>query len=136
VALGAVLTAALFTFGKWAIGLYLGMSTIGSAYGAAGTLVVFPVWTYYSCAILFLGAVLTHQVAVARHDGVLVAEGHAAPNDIQSQVRKEERVGATVVEAPPKDLVPARIADPPPEEQVQASCRQGRPVVRYARSCS
>ena len=103
VAQGAVLTAALFTFGKWAIGLYLGMSTIGSAYGAAGTLVVFLVWTYYSCAILFMGAVLTHQVAAARHDGVLVAEEHAAPADIHEQERKKESVSATVVDAPPKE---------------------------------
>ena len=37
---GAALTALLFTIGKFAIGLYLGKSDVGSAYGAAGSLVI------------------------------------------------------------------------------------------------
>lgn len=100
VALGAVLTAALFTLGKWAIGLYLGMSSIGSAYGAAGTLVVFLSWTYYSCAILFVGAVLTYQVAAARHHGVLRAQEHAEAADLAGKERAMEEVSARVVAAP------------------------------------
>jgi membrane protein len=36
--MGALITAALFTVGKLLIGLYLGKSAIGSAYGAAGSL--------------------------------------------------------------------------------------------------
>jgi membrane protein len=49
---GAALTALLFTIGKFAIGLYLGKSDIGSAYGAAGSLVILLVWVYYSAQIL------------------------------------------------------------------------------------
>jgi len=41
---GAAATAALFTLGKQVIGLYLGRAGIGSAYGAAGSLVVLTVW--------------------------------------------------------------------------------------------
>lgn len=53
---GGVLTAALFVAGKELIGLYLGKSAIGSAYGAAGSLIVLLVWVYYSTLITFVGA--------------------------------------------------------------------------------
>jgi membrane protein len=57
--LGAAVTAVLFTIGKYAIGMYLGMAAVGSAYGAAGSLIVILVWAYYSSQILFFGAELT-----------------------------------------------------------------------------
>jgi membrane protein len=57
---GAVTTSALFTVGKIAIGIYLGRATIGSPYGAAGSLVVMTVWVYYASMIVFLGAELTY----------------------------------------------------------------------------
>lgn len=98
--LGAALTAALFTLGKWAIGLYLGMSAVGSAYGAAGTLVVFLTWTYYSCVILFVGAVLTYQIAALRHNGVLLAEEHAEAADPAAEEEQKESVRATVLTPP------------------------------------
>jgi membrane protein len=66
VALGALLTAVLFTVGKLLIGLYLGKSAIGSAYGAAGSLVVLVVWIYYSAQVLFFGAELAHTQAEYR----------------------------------------------------------------------
>ena len=56
---GAVLTALFFTIGKFAIGLYLGKSDVGSAYGAAGSLVILLVWVYYSAQILLFGAEFT-----------------------------------------------------------------------------
>lgn len=56
---GAIVTALLFTVGKWLIGLYLGNSSVGSAYGAAGSLVVVLVWVYYSAQILLFGAEFT-----------------------------------------------------------------------------
>jgi membrane protein len=61
--LGAVVTSALFTVGKFAIGLYLGHSTMASSYGVAGSFVVLLVWTYYSAQILFFGAELTQVYA-------------------------------------------------------------------------
>lgn len=60
---GAIVTALLFTIGKYLIGLYLGTSSVGSAYGAAGSLVVLVVWIYYSAQILFFGAELTQVYA-------------------------------------------------------------------------
>ncbi len=64
--IGALATAALFTIGKFAIGLYLGKATIGSTYGAAGGVVVIIVWVYYSAQLLFFGAEFT-QVYARRH---------------------------------------------------------------------
>ena len=58
--IGATITAVLFTIGKFAIGLYLGKATIGSAYGAAGSLVVVIIWVYYSAMIFLFGAEFTH----------------------------------------------------------------------------
>jgi membrane protein len=57
---GAVFTAFLFTIGKSLIGLYLGKAAVGSAYGAAGSLIVIVVWVYYSAQIFFFGAEFTH----------------------------------------------------------------------------
>jgi membrane protein len=61
--IGAVITALLFILGKFLLGLYLGRSTISSAYGAAGSLVVILLWVYYSAQILFLGAEFTQVYA-------------------------------------------------------------------------
>jgi membrane protein len=63
---GAVVTALLFTLGKALIGLYLGVSGVASAYGAAGSLVLVLLWVYYSAQIFFLGAEFTWVYANAR----------------------------------------------------------------------
>lgn len=60
---GALVTAVLFSVGRLLIGLYLGRSGVGSAYGAAGSLVVVMVWVYYSSCVLLLGAEFTHAFA-------------------------------------------------------------------------
>jgi membrane protein len=67
--LGGVMTAVLFTLGKTAIGYYLGYASVGSAYGAAGSMVVLLVWVYYSALIVFFGAEFT-QAWATRHGGV------------------------------------------------------------------
>jgi len=82
--IGAILTAFLFTIGKFAIGLYLGHSGFTSSYGAAGSLVVILVWIYYSSQILFFGAEFT-QVYANRYGDKILPEAHAEP------VKEEER---------------------------------------------
>lgn len=64
---GALVTATLFVGGKSLFGLYLGHSTIGTSYGAAGSLVIVILWTYYSCLILLFGAEMTQVQARLRH---------------------------------------------------------------------
>ncbi len=56
---GGALTASLFMLGRWAIGLYLGQASLGSAYGPAGGLVVMLVWMYYCATVFLVGALIT-----------------------------------------------------------------------------
>jgi membrane protein len=63
VLIGAALTAVLFSLGKFLIGLYLGSSGMGTAYGAAGSLAVFLIWIYYSAQIFYFGAEFTKVYA-------------------------------------------------------------------------
>lgn len=62
---GSVVTAILFMLGKFGISLYIGQSDVGSTYGAAGSLVILLLWTYYSSIILYIGAEFTKAYAVA-----------------------------------------------------------------------
>jgi membrane protein len=71
---GAVTTSLLFGVGKFLIGLYLGRASIGSSYGAAGSLVVFLVWVYYSSLIMFFGAEITFVYAQDRRNRVRPTE--------------------------------------------------------------
>lgn len=64
--IGAALTTGLFVVGKIGLGVYLGKASVGSAYGAAGSLVLILLWVYYSAQILFFGAEFT-QVYSKRH---------------------------------------------------------------------
>lgn len=66
VAVGAILTALLFTLGKFLIGLYLGRNSVSSPYGAAGSFVLLLLWIYYSSQIFFLGAEFTKAWADLR----------------------------------------------------------------------
>jgi membrane protein len=63
---GAVLTAVLFTGGKYLLGLYLSLASVTSGYGAAGSLVVVLLWVYYSAQILLFGVEYTRAVALSR----------------------------------------------------------------------
>ena len=62
---GAIVTAVLFMIGKFAISFYIGSSNVGSTYGAAGSLIILLLWTYYSSIILYFGAEFTKAYAVA-----------------------------------------------------------------------
>jgi len=63
--IGGLVTAGLFTVGKLLIGLYLGRSSLSSAYGAAGSIMVLLLWIYYSAQIFLLGAEFTHVFTYA-----------------------------------------------------------------------
>ncbi len=64
--IGGAVTSLLFTIGEFLVAVYLGRGTVGSPYGAAGSLVVVLVWVYYSALILFLGAEFTQVYAKRR----------------------------------------------------------------------
>ena len=60
---GAAVTAVLFVIGKFGLGIYLGKAAVGSAFGAAGSIVVVLLWAYWSAQIFFFGLELTHVSA-------------------------------------------------------------------------
>lgn len=73
---GGLFTTILFVLGKFAFGLYLGNSSPGEAYGAAGSLVLLLFWIYFSTNVLLFGAELTQ--AIAKIEGHRVQpEAHA-----------------------------------------------------------
>jgi membrane protein len=63
VTVGAIVTAALFSAGKYVIGVYIGNSGLGSTYGAAGSVILLLVWVYYSAQIFLFGAEFTRSYA-------------------------------------------------------------------------
>jgi len=87
---GAAVTALLFIVGTFLIGLYLGTSAVGSAYGAAGSLVIIVVWVYYSAQILLFGAEFTKVWTKRRGAGVEV-EPTAVP--LTAEARAEQGLG-------------------------------------------
>jgi membrane protein len=79
--LGGLVSAVLFTIGKVGIGYYIGRASVGSAYGAAGSLIALLVWVYYSSLIVFFGAEFTHAWATRQRtvEPMPYAEPGAAP---------------------------------------------------------
>ncbi|MBI5251422.1 MAG: YihY/virulence factor BrkB family protein [Desulfomonile tiedjei] len=61
--LGSAVASILFVIGKKLFGMYLNWSIMLSVYGAAGSLIIFIVWVYYSAQVFFLGAELTKVYA-------------------------------------------------------------------------
>jgi membrane protein len=108
--IGSAATALLFTIGKFLIGLYLGRGSVGSAYGAAGSLVVLLVWIYYSAMILFLGAEFTKVYAF--HYG--------------SHIKPAENAVPVTQEALAQQGMPTR------ERLDEAARRQGQPAQQRA----
>lgn len=61
--IGSAVTALLFVIGKLALSMYFSKADPGSAYGAAGSVIVILLWVSYSCLILFFGAEFTQVYA-------------------------------------------------------------------------
>ena len=118
---GAVFTAVLFVLGKFGLGLYLGKAAVGSAYGAAGSLVILLVWVYWSAQILFLGAEFTQ--VYARTFGSL--QGDTSKRDARAQAaRPEDRPREKT-----RDGVPERAPIPAP---MHARPKSGGGLVKVA----
>lgn len=102
---GAIATAALFSIGKYLIGLYLGRGSATSAYGAAGSVVAMLIWVYYSAQILFFGAELT-QAYAAMHGSRIVPSKNAIAVTAEARARQGllPRSGADRGEAAAHDV--------------------------------
>jgi len=80
--IGASFTGVLFLIGKFAIGFYLGSSTVASVYGAAGSVILILVWVYYSAIILYFGAEFTKVYAITHGKNIV-------PNAYSVKILKE-----------------------------------------------
>lgn len=102
VSVGAAVSAVLFAIGKHLIGIYLGNSQIGSAYGAASTLAIILIWVYYASLIMLLGAEFTQVWARRYGTGLRPIRGavravrtkeHVRPGEMLPAESKERREG-------------------------------------------
>jgi membrane protein len=80
--IGSSFTSFFFMIGKFAIGFYLGSSTVATVYGAAGSIVIILVWVYYSAIILYFGAEFTKVYANAHGNKIV-------PNDYAVAIKVE-----------------------------------------------
>jgi membrane protein len=87
--IGGIATAVLFEIGKFLIGLYLGHSKPGNAFGAASALAVILVWLYYAGMIVLFGAEFTQQFAKSRGHGVRPKKGAVCINRDERLVRAD-----------------------------------------------
>src|SRR6185312_10074418 len=84
VLLGGFVTAVFFTLGKMGIGYYIGKSKMSSLYGAAGSIIIFMVWVYYSSIILYLGAEFTKVNAKLYGENIV-------PNEYAEWIETQEK---------------------------------------------
>jgi membrane protein len=96
VRVGALVTAILFMGGKFLISYYLGHSSMSTAYGAAGSIIVVLLWVYYTSMILYFGAAFTHVYAI--HTGSRIY-----PNDYAVWVQQIEVESAKSIQQQPEN---------------------------------
>ncbi|OAN64113.1 ribonuclease BN [Balneola sp. EhC07] len=72
--MGALITTVLFGIGKYMIGFYLGVSSFGNVYGAAGSLVILLTWIFYSSMIVLFGAQFTAVYSEEIEGGINTSE--------------------------------------------------------------
>jgi len=90
VRIGAFFTACLFLLGRLLIGIYIETTSAGSAYGAAGSLIVILVWVYYTAAILYFGAEFTR--VYAEYSGARIEPADYAVYVEQHELEKNKAV--------------------------------------------
>jgi membrane protein len=82
---GGLVTAVLFEIGKFVIGLYLGHSNPGSAFGAASAFAVILVWIYYAGVLVLFGAEFTEHYARTHGDSLRPKQGAV-------RIKREEQI--------------------------------------------
>ncbi|MGB5421945.1 MAG: YihY/virulence factor BrkB family protein, partial [Desulfobacterales bacterium] len=74
---GALLTAVVFTGGKYLIAIFIGNSEVADLYDAAGSILVLMLWVYYASAIFLFGATFTFTRAELMSNGREMGEDDA-----------------------------------------------------------
>jgi membrane protein len=125
--IGALVTAALFTIGKFLIGLYIGKSGVASGFGAAGSIVIIFIWVYYSAQIFLLGAEFTW--VYAKTLGSL--RGTPAAQDARAAVAQAATGAGAPATAP---VVPTRSGDAAGTPRPAPGEPLGQPALAGARA--
>lgn len=136
--LGSAITSGLFALGKHVIGLYLGNSSVGSAYGAAGTVVILLLWVYYSAQIFYFGAEIA-QVHATEARRPIHPKSYArrvlrvlvpADDTIEARVRAAAEVTERLQEVPTAPTASEGIEEEPPRDGgPRAAASAGSPDV-------
>ncbi len=115
--IGALVTALMFVIGKYAISYYLGSSSLGSTYGAAGALVILLLWVFYIVTIVLIGAEFTKVYTYLNGDKIMPTE-HAVHVELkevelenkalnteldEQEAKREEEKGETPSGESPSD---------------------------------
>jgi membrane protein len=114
VLLGAFFTALLFSVGKYLIGLYLGKASIGSTFGAAGSVVVVLVWVYYSSQIFLFGAEFTHAYAGLHGSDVKRQTAKARPKPDETGTWMAYGSPSVTAASPLPPILPIEMKKPQP----------------------
>ena len=110
---GALATALLFSLGRLLIGWYLAHTNVATAYGAAGSIVLVLLYTYYSAQVFYLGAEFTQ--VYGRTYGTRRAEHQLIEQPIPATPQQTvQDPSGTIVPAP---TVPGAI--PPDDTPIQ-----------------
>lgn len=83
---GALITALLFTIGKYVIGIIIATTNIETTYGAAGSLAAILLWVFYSSVIVLIGALITKVYFL--HKGHTI---HPTSNAVAVETKEIER---------------------------------------------
>ena len=105
---GSIVTALLFTIGKFGLGMYIGKSSVVSTYAAAGALLIVLLWVYYSAQIVFFGAELTQAYAQAVGRSVEPSK-HAERDEekaAQADAKATDRERKKLAKGKPSELLP------------------------------
>lgn len=96
---GAVLTAVLFTLGKFLLSIYFAEFKPTSAFGKAGTIILIMMWINYSCMLIFFGAEFT-KVYSEKKGYKIIPSKHAkwSSQKLYQQTLAENNAGKTVIE--------------------------------------
>jgi membrane protein len=89
---GAIITSLLFVIAKFALGLYFGLNDPGSAYGAAGSIILILLWSSYSGMILLFGAEFTHVHTIHSNPVVEISDFAVPMHDETELTYRQEDV--------------------------------------------
>lgn len=129
--IGGAVTALLFSLGRYGIGLYLGRASVGSAYGAAGSLVIILLWIYYSTQILFFGAEFTKVYANA-YGSHIVPSPHAEPVALAARAQQGMPDPPSVSPVADSAAAEARETKPAPRDESANDAGGNRPSPRQS----